>query len=186
MKIIPLHTDIKKTIIKATKNDRMAQKMIYDRFAPKMLSVCRMYVNDLHFAEDVMVKGFFKVFQHLDKFKHEGSFEGWIRKIMVRESIDYLRSLKKMDFTIGTDGVDIMEDTQQMNLRAEDEYVQFVLDGLPEGYRAVFMMSVIEEYSHQEIAQLLDISEGTSRSQLFKAKRMLRERLKENENGKGN
>lgn len=185
MKIIPLHKESKHVIKKAIKNDRVAQKIIYDRYASKMLSVCRMYVNDLQFAEDVMVKGFFKVFKHLNQFKDEGSFEGWIRKIMVRESIDYLRSLKKMDFTVAMDEVTHFETVEQSNIDDEDEYIQYLLDDLPEGYRAVFIMNVIEGYNHQEIARMLEISEGTSRSQLYKAKRMLREQLSEKEKRNG-
>ena len=86
MKVIQLHNNEKRLIKKALKKDRKAQQSLYETYSPKMLSVCRMYVKDLHFAEDVMLKGFFKVFNNLSNFRSEGSFEGWIRKIMVREA----------------------------------------------------------------------------------------------------
>jgi len=92
MKVIQLHNNNKKLIAKAAKNNREAQHILYELHAPKMLSVCRYYVKDVHQAEEVMLNGFFKVFKHLKSFKNEGSFEGWIRRIMVREAISYLRS----------------------------------------------------------------------------------------------
>lgn len=183
MKIIPLHTDIKSIIKKASKDDRVAQKIIYDRFASKMLSICRMYINDLQYAEDVLVKGFYKVFKNIKKFNHQGSFEGWIRTIMIREAIDFLRSRKPFDFTSDLKEAHLLEEQEQIELQNEDEYIQYLLDGLPEGYRTVFILNIIEGYNHQEIGEMLGIAEGTSRSQLFKAKNMLREQLKGKENG---
>ena len=90
MKIIPLHNQ-KSLIKKASDHDREAQKQLFEQFSPKMLGVCRQYVKDLHHAEDLMLQGFLKVFTNLAKFKHEGSFEGWIRRIMVNTCISYLR-----------------------------------------------------------------------------------------------
>lgn len=180
MKVIPLHTDQKRLIKKAVKNDRAAQKNIYERHSPKMLSVCRMYVRDLHFAEDVMLNGFYKVFKNLKNFKHKGSFEGWIRKIMVHEAIDFLRTQKQLDFS-----ATLEKDT---NLKTEDnfeifetDYLQQLIDDLPEGYKVVFMMAAIEGYKHREIAKTLNISEGTSKSQLAKARKMLQRKLKQNQ-----
>ena len=99
MKVIQLHQNEKRLIKKAMKKDRKAQQSLYETYSPKMLSVCRMYVKDLQFAEDVMLKGFMKVFVNLSSYKAEGSFEGWIRRIMVREAIDFLRSQKKVQFS---------------------------------------------------------------------------------------
>lgn len=177
MKVIPLFRNESQLIARAIKNNRAAQQRLYDLHAAKMLSVCRMYVKDLHHAEDVMLNGFFKVFTHLTDFKNEGSFEGWIRRIMIRESISFLRSQKAIEFR--EDGV---EDDKsgfnniQSSLEVDD--IQKMIDGLPEGYRIVFVMYAVEGYKHQEIAAMLGITEGTSKSQLFKARKMLQEQLK--------
>lgn len=143
-----------------------------------MLSVCRQYVKDLHFAEDVMVHGFVKAFKKLDAFEGRGSFEGWLRKIMVRESISHLR---KQQFVVFDDeqllneGNTLEEDTSSL---LDVEYIQTLIDELPEGYKMVFVLYAVEGYKHQEIAKMLDISVGTSKSQLFKARKMLQENLR--------
>lgn len=176
LKVIQLYKNETKLIEKAIANNREAQRVLYETYAPKMLSVCRSYINDLHFAEDVMLNGFFKVFSHLKSFKSEGSFEGWIRRIMVRESIDFLRKRKDMEFPTE-------EVYQEKHLQGYADLdigiseMQQLIDGLPEGYRVVFIMYAIEGYKHQEIAELLSISEGTSKSQLFKARKLLQEKL---------
>jgi RNA polymerase sigma-70 factor (ECF subfamily) len=177
VKIIPLHKNEKKLIQKAVKKNRMAQQTLYEIHAPKMLSVCRMYIKDVHFAEDVMLRGFFKVFNHLDGFQHKGSFEGWVRRIMVRESIDFLRSKKEIHFSDRIENYDREEDAQDYASAEAMQHLQEVIDKLPEGYKVVFVMYAVEGYKHQEIADLLSISEGTSKSQLFKARKLLQEKL---------
>ncbi len=163
-------------IKKAIANNRDAQRTIYDKYAPKMLSVCRQYIRDVHFAEDVMVCSFVKVFKNLSAFEHRGSFEGWIRRIMVRESISYLR---KQQFVVFDDEVvDKKERVVFEESMIDGEYVQELIDSLPEGYKVVFVLYAVEGYKHQEIAKMLKISEGTSKSQLFKARKMLQENLK--------
>lgn len=150
--------------------------MLYDKFSPKMLGVCRQYIKDLHFAEDVMINGFVKVFNHLNSYQHKGSFEGWIRTIMVRESISYLR--KRQFVVYDDDAVEVNGEVSSGNDNLLDvEYVQYLIDELPEGYKAVFLLYAIEGYGHKEIAELLEISVGTSKSQLFKARKMLQENL---------
>lgn len=176
MKIISLYTNERLLIKKAITRDPQAQKLLYEKYAPKMLGICRQYVRDLQFAEDVMVGGFVKVFQYLETFRHQGSFEGWIRKIMVRESISYLR---KKQFVVYDDEL-CEPSSREMDSHGDlldTEYVQQLIDGLPEGYKMVFLLYAIEGYKHYEIAQMLEISEGTSKSQLFKARKMLQENL---------
>lgn len=123
-----------------------------------------------------MINGFVKVFKHLGSYQHKGSLEGWIRTIMVRESISYLR---KRQFVVYDD--DALEVNGEVSSGNDDlldvEYVQYLIDELPEGYKAVFLLYAIEGYGHKEIAELLEISEGTSKSQLFKARKMLQENL---------
>lgn len=178
LKVIQLNNNEQALIKKAQKNNREAQHALFELHAPKMLSVCRYYIKDLQQAEEAMLNGFFKVFSNLKSFKNEGSFEGWIRKIMVRESISFLRQQKKIEFSI--------EDTfvkeayeNNINTNIEVAEIQQLIDALPEGYKMIFVMYAIEGYKHQEIAQMLNISVGTSKSQLFKARKMLQEKLKE-------
>ena len=177
MKIISFYSNERQLIKRAVSGNREAQRAIYEKFSAKMLSVCRQYIKDVHFAEDVMVNGFVKVFKNLEGFEHRGSFEGWIRKIMIRESISYLR---KKQFVVFDDT--IIENKEQIleeSASAIDvEQVQQLIDALPEGYKMVFVLYAIEGYKHHEIAEMLEISEGTSKSQLFKARRMLQENLK--------
>jgi RNA polymerase sigma-70 factor (ECF subfamily) len=177
LKIISFYSNERQLIRKATAGNRTAQKAIYERFSPKMLSVCRQYVKDVHFAEDVMVSGFVKVFKNLNAFENRGSFEGWIRRIMVRESISYLR---KSQFVVYDDEVFEASAIQHVIETSvlDVEHIQQLIDSLPEGYKMVFVLYAIEGYKHHEIAKMLGISEGTSKSQLFKARKMLQENLK--------
>ncbi len=178
MKIIPFYKNEKQLIKRSASGNREAQQRLYNTYAPKMLGVCRRYVKDVQFAEDVMVNGFVKVFKSLDTFKYEGSFEGWIRKIMVRESISHLR---KRQFVV-YDG-EVYEQMANKDIamapELDTEYIQLLIDALPDGYRAVFVLFAIEGYKHTEIAKLLGVSESTSKSQLFKARKLLRDKLKE-------
>ena len=177
LKIIALNNNEKAWIKKAVAGDSKAQHILYEKYAGKMLSVCRQYVKDSQFAEDVMVHGFVKVFQNLNTFEHRGSFEGWIRRIMVRECISYLR---KRQFVVYDDDVlENQEKTTDSEYDAFDvAYIQEQIDKLPEGYKMVFLLYAVEGYKHHEIAEMLKISEGTSKSQLFKARKMLQENLK--------
>lgn len=177
LKVIPLHTNEAKTIKYALEGKREAQKTLYNRYAPKMLSVCRYYIKDLHFAEDVMVTAFFKAFTNLESFRGDGSFEGWLRRIMVRESISFLRSKKEMDYL--EDGfASLTSDEMDENLEDVDiETLQLLIDELPEGYKTVLILYAVEGHSHKEIAEMLSIAESTSKSQLFKARRLLQQQL---------
>ncbi|WNH08235.1 RNA polymerase sigma factor [Thalassobellus suaedae] len=178
LKVIQLHKSESALIKKALKNNHEAQHVLFELHAPKMLSVCRYYIKDLQFAEDVMLKGFFKVFVNLKSFKNEGSFEGWIRKIMVRESISFLRQQKNIEFSL--EDVDINDKyANTITLSLEVDYIQQLIDVLPEGYKMIFVMYAIEGYKHHEIATMLNINEGTSKSQLFKARKMLQEKISE-------
>ncbi|WP_343329907.1 sigma-70 family RNA polymerase sigma factor [Polaribacter staleyi] len=173
MKIISLHNKEKSLIKKAIDNNREAQQQLFEQFSPKMLGVCRQYVKDLHHAEDLMLQGFLKVFTNLDKFKHEGSFEGWIRRIMVNTCISYLRKKNLIDLS---DEEYVFNDAATESLENTSvEDIQKLIDQLPEGYKMVFNLFAIEGYKHSEIAEKLGISESTSKSQLFKARKLLQE-----------
>lgn len=181
MKVIPLFKNETQLIARAAKNHRGSQERLYAKYSPKMLSVCRMYIKDLHHAEEVMLNGFFKVFSNLSSFKNEGSFEGWVRKIMIRESISFLRNERSLVFQ--ENGLETYsESSNNIQSGIEVEEIQSLIDTLPEGYRVVFVMYAVEGYKHHEIAALLGITEGTSKSQLFKARKMLQEKLSITEN----
>lgn len=176
MKIIQIFKNEEKLIKKAIQNNREAQQRLYNLHAPKMLSVCRYYIKDLHFAEEVMLNGFLKVFTNLKYFKHNGSFEGWIRKIMVRESISFLRKKQQIEFI--SEEVEFKEKSiNSVYSNMDVAEIQNLIDTLPDGYRIVFVMYAIEGYKHQEIATLLNITEGTSKSQLFKARKILQKKI---------
>ena len=179
MKVIQFYKNEPQLIKRTIKQHRDAQQQLYTTYAPKMLSVCRRYIRDIHFAEEVMLSGFLKVFMNLEKFKFEGSFEGWIRRIMVREAISFLRQKKTIEFPV-EDVIEVNNDTSN-NIQTEIDVdqIQQLIDKLPEGYRMVFVMYAIEGYKHQEIAEMLNISLGTSKSQLFKARKMLQQKINE-------
>ncbi|MGB1043233.1 MAG: RNA polymerase sigma factor [Tenacibaculum sp.] len=173
MKIIQLHKQESFLIKKASKQNREAQQVLFEKYAPKMLGVCRQYVKDLHHAEDLMLSGFLKVFTNLHKFKNEGSFEGWIRRIMVNTCLSYLKKKNPIQLT-EEDYVFNNETTENLENTSVEE-IQQLIDQLPEGYKLVFNLYAIEGYKHSEISKKLNISEGTSKSQLFKARKWLQE-----------
>ncbi|TXE06395.1 RNA polymerase sigma factor [Seonamhaeicola algicola] len=176
MKVIQLHKNETALIKKALKNNREAQHVLFELHAPKMLSVCRYYVKDLQQAEDVMLNGFFKVFSNLKQFNADGSFEGWMRRIMVREAISFLRQKKDIEFPVDTFQTNTNSENN-INTNIEVANIQQHIDTLPSGYKMVFVMYAIEGYKHHEIATMLNITEGTSKSQLFKARKMLQEAI---------
>lgn len=155
-------------------NDRLAQKAVYERYSSKMFGVCRRYVKTVENTEEVLLMGFCKVFRKLDTFSGNGSFEGWIRRIMVNESLMFLR--KNYRFNEHTDidelPVKAVEVNVEDELAAQD--ILDLLEQLPTGYRTVFNLYVIEGYKHREIAEQLGISINTSKSQLILAKKKLK------------
>lgn len=163
-------------ISESIRNNRQAQQNLYQKFSPKMLSLCVYYINDRQQAEDIMLKGFYKVFTKLKQYKNQGSFEGWIRKIMVYECISFLRKKSDLVFT------DDMEPYQpkvdnDVELSIGVENLQNYINRLPEGSKIVFNMFVIEGYKHAEIAQMLNVSVGTSKTQLNRARKALKEMI---------
>lgn len=156
---------------------RLAQNELYKRFAGKMYAVCVRYSKDSTEAEDVMQDGFVKVFQNLQNFKNEGSFEGWIRKIMVNTALEKFRKKNHL-YPVG----EIFEYTKDLkhedvehNIHADE--LMKVIQKLSPGYRTVFNLYAIEGYSHKEIGDQLGISEGTSKSQLARARAVLQDEV---------
>jgi len=169
---------LKDTIKKSAKGDRKSQELLFKTYYSKMMSVCMRYSRDQDTAQDVCQIGFIKVFEKLERYSFDGSFEGWMRRIMVNTAIDQIRKSKK-ELTIIEDESRIEDDIVEDE--ADSEFVGIevadvveAVQQLSPAYRQVFNLYVMENYSHKEIAEILDISEGTSKSNLAKAKRNLR------------
>jgi RNA polymerase sigma-70 factor (ECF subfamily) len=171
MKIVAINYDLNRLIQLAQNKDRQAQSAIYKKFSPRMFSVCRQYLKDEQKAEDLLVTAFMKVFTHIDKFENKGSFEGWIRRIMVNECISYLRVNKKIYYTEEESFKE--ESANDLEIQSSVEEIQYMIDSLPVGCKMVFNLYAIDGYKHKEIAEMLDIEEGTSKSQLAYARKML-------------
>ena len=159
------------------KGDSTAQRKVFDHFSGKMYAVCCRYVKDKMEAEDVLVTAFTKVFQRISQFKSEGSFEGWIRRIVVNESLTWLRQHKFMHLETDIEAADYEPDYQILEDHLQAEDLMKLIDGLPAGYKVVFNLYAIEGYSHKEIADQLGINENTSKSQLSRARVYLQKQL---------
>ena len=168
----------KQLIAACKKQDRKAQRELYERYSPLMLSVCRRYVNSKEDAEDILVEAFFKILTSLHQFRGMGSFVGWMRRIVVNESLMFLRKKHNFRMTVEIDQVQTMVNMGvEEDLAAKD--IMELLKLLPTGYRTVFNLYVIEGFKHREIAELLGISINTSKSQLILAKKKLQTYLQE-------
>jgi RNA polymerase sigma-70 factor (ECF subfamily) len=165
-------------INECVKGSSKAQKALFDKYAPKMLAICKRYVKNTNEAEDVLQDGFVKVFQNISVFKMEGSFEGWIMRIMVNTALDSLRKNKKFQFTADVDEVQHLVSFEDFQFDDMDvRYLLNLIQQMPEGYRVVFNMFAIEGYSHKEIAEQLGVTESTSKSQYLRARTFLRTQL---------
>ena len=172
-------SDERRLIEKCKKNDRSAQRSLYEKLAPKMFPVCIRYMGDRDKAEDVLQDGFITLFNKLDSYSGEGSFEGWARKIFVNTALmslrrsDVLKESEDIDsaYNVGSDAPTAIEQIGYNELMK-------MISELPAGFRTVFNMYVIEGYSHKEIGEELGISENTSRSQLQRARVMLQNKIK--------
>ncbi len=166
------------------KNDRASQKALYEHFYNRMLGVCMRYARDSDEAKDILNEAFLKVFNSLKTFASKGSFEGWVKRVIVNSAIDHLRKNRQQYLIVNTvyaNGMarNMEEETDDDELlsRVSKEEIMKAVQKLSPAYRAVFNLFVMEEYSHKEISDMLDISEGTSKSNLAKAKFNLRKNL---------
>jgi RNA polymerase sigma factor (sigma-70 family) len=165
-------------IEKCKATDRKSQELLYKQFASKMLAVCLRYATDKMEAEDMLQNGFIKVFQKINDYRGDGSFEGWMRRIMVHSSIEYYRKHHKMMHM-----VDIEESGYEQTVNAaaasslEAKDLLNLIQQLPAGYRMVFNLYAVEGYSHHEIAEIAGITEGASKSQLSRARNLLKQKI---------
>lgn len=162
-------------ILKACKKEkRFYQEILYRKYAKKMYGICLSYVSERNLAQDVLQESFIKVFEKIKDFKSDGSLEGWIRRIITNTAIDHLRGKKRMQNYI-SDNVEITENVNEtdgyMNLKTQDILKQ--VSRLPDGARVVFNLYAVEGYTHKEIAKKLNITEGTSKSQFSRARKLL-------------
>jgi len=159
------------------KRDRSAQKRLFDTYSSKMYGICYRYVKDSMEAEDILVTAFTKILDKIDQFKNEGSFEGWIRRIIVNEALTHLRRNRSMYLETDLEQAYREPDYKNLDNFLEAEDLMSIIQELPSGYRIVFNMYAIDGYSHKEIADHLGISENTSKSQLSRARVYLQKKL---------
>ena len=158
-----------------------AQQALYELYSGKMYALCCRYVKDKMEAEDVLVVAFTKIFERIHQYKGDGSFEGWIRRVMVNESLGHLRKSKNMYLETDIETVDREPNFGKLETQLEAEDLMKMIEALPTGYRIVFSLYAIDGYTHQEIGEQLGISENTSKSQLSRARALLQRRLLETE-----
>lgn len=163
------------------RHDRNAQQQLFDLYSSKMYGICYRYVRHAMEAEDVLVTAFAKVFERISQFKGEGSFEGWIRRIVVNEALTCLRKSRAMYLETELEQAERQPDYNKLCDHLEAEDLLKMIQDLPAGYRLVFNMYAIDGYAHKEIAALLGISENTSKSQLSRARAYLQKMLAEND-----
>ncbi|RYF37734.1 MAG: sigma-70 family RNA polymerase sigma factor [Chitinophagaceae bacterium] len=159
-------------------NDAGAQRELYSRYSPKMLSVCYRFAHNREDAEDMLQEGFIKVFSQVHTFQNKGAFEGWVRRIMVHTCINHLKKNKKFNESVDlihANGMQVREESVPSIVQAKQ--IVECIRLLPLGYRTVLNLYAIEGYSHKEIAGMLDVEESTSRSQYTRAKQMLEDIL---------
>lgn len=164
------------------KGDAKAQKYLYEKYVNKMMGVCLRYARDYEEAQDVLQDGFVKVFEKLKSYKGAGSLEGWVRRIFVNTAIDNHRKTKSQRQHVDLDSVEYQLPSDGFvleSLAAKD--LLKIVQILPDGYRMVFNLYAIEGYSHKEIAEQLDISVNTSKSQYSRAKSYLRKLIEKSE-----
>lgn len=157
-------------------NDRRAQQALYDKYARAMYTLAYRITGDFGTAEDVLQDAFVKIFRNLERFRQESTLGAWIKTIVLRTALSHI---KKQPLTESIEPGHT-KDMIDWGGYLDAEYLEKAIQELPEGYRAVFVLIEVEGYSHKEVAQMLDISEGTSKSQLFHAKKRLREKLHKN------
>jgi RNA polymerase sigma-70 factor (ECF subfamily) len=181
-----------KDLIKGCKDYNIkAQQELYERFARKMMGVCYYYTGSTEDAKDLLHEGFIKVFAKFGQYKEEGSLEGWIRRVMVNTAINFLNKKKSgLEIKKGLDNLeenylnDTNDEEEKHRIDFTQEEILSIINTLPDAYRLVFNMSCIENYSHKEIAELMNITEGNSRVKLKKARDLIRAKLSILQNAK--
>ncbi|WP_407402384.1 RNA polymerase sigma factor [Chryseobacterium sp.] len=166
----------KELLIQCQLKDRNAQRKVYELMAGKLFAVCKRYLKNQEDCEEVLADTFYKIFTKLDQLQDENVFEAWAKKIAVNECLQKLRSSKALPLSVDNDEVLESSDVETDHISLEKDILK-LLNYLPEGCRAIFNLFAIEGYPHKEIASMLSISEGTSKSQLNFARKRLQQLL---------
>ncbi len=166
-------------IARCLDNDSKSQEKLYRYFAPKMFGICLRYTKNQMEAEDVLQEGFIKVFRYLKDYRNDGSLEGWIRRTMVNTAINFYKKKAKyqQDVSIEQSEPCNRDEESALDKMSAQELLDYIQE-LPDGYRMVFNLNIIEGYTHKEIGEMLNISENTSKSQLSRARGVLQTKLK--------
>ena len=160
------------------KNNSKSQELLYKYFAPKMYGICLRFAGNQMEADDIMQEGFIKVFTQLKNFRNEGSFEGWIRRTFINTAINYYRKNLRFSKFQNVDEIEIAITNEEniYDTLSKEELINLIQE-LPNGYRTVFNLNVIEGYTHKEIGAMLNISDNTSKSQLTRARSILQKKV---------
>jgi len=171
--------DLDSILERVKRKDRNAQRILYEAYAPVLMGIGMRYMNHVQEAEDMVAEAFIKIFTRIGTFKEKGSFEGWMKRIMINECLMQIRKNQRQHLHLPIDEVEVDIEPVAIDKISEEEIIR-TINSLPEGYRTVFNLYVIDGYKHREIAEILDISIHTSKSQLIMAKRRLQQLLKKN------
>jgi len=168
----------KSFIKRLKKKDKKAQELFYQQLAPKMYGICIRFSSCRADADDILQEGFIRVFTHLNGYRGEGSIEGWVRKTIVNTAINFYKKRIKRGVPVGLDYIKANPTGKSFAIEkmAADDLLK-IIQNLPDGYRTVFNLNVIEGYTHKEIGEMLEISENTSKSQLSRARAMLKRKI---------
>ena len=182
MKVRHLQNTTSKLVAAAQVQNPRAQRLLFERYAPQMLGVCRSYLKEIALAEDALSQGFYKAFKHIDQLKKATLFESWLRRIMVNESLSLLRKNTRVTIEYELEGrLEFSVPADAPNQLAYDD-LQKLIDQLPTTSKAVFLLAVVEGFMHSEIAQKLNISVTASKTLLHRARKQLQQRIALNEN----
>jgi len=165
---------MKQIIDACIKEDRIAQRILYDTYSKKMLGVCIRYATDTMEAEDILQEGFIKVFNNISQYTHKGSLEGWIRRIMVNTALNKIRNKKIIEYTDELNNDIEYHTTEGPIEKMNHNQLLKLIDKLPIGYKTVFNLYAIDGFSHKEIAKKLNHKESTTRAQYHKSKEYLK------------
>jgi RNA polymerase sigma-70 factor (ECF subfamily) len=172
---------LEKLIMECRQNNRRAQEEIYRMYAGKMYALCLKYSRSKEEAEDNLQDGFITVFQKIEQYKFKGSFEGWMKRIMINTALQKYRERNVLNLLREEEISDVVEvDEEAMNFSLD--YLLDKIQNLPNQYRLVFNLYILDGYSHKEVAEMLGISEGTSKSNLSRARTLLKKRIEEDLN----
>jgi len=157
--------------------DAKMQKALYNRFASKMYAVCLRYADNTDDAQDLLQEGFIKIYKNLSRFRAEGSFEGWVRRVFVNTAIEHYRRKLNLSIIGEREDATLTDGSITALQRLDEKDIIKLIQQLSPGYRTVFNLYVIEGFSHKEIGNILGINEGTSKSQLARAKGILQTKV---------